>query len=287
MLVEEQSIRRNWEERYRRIQQRLGRAQERIHRFLSRERERFHVWTEKHFPELTREIAREGGYLHELRWLVFEVESMSWLKGQGPALAYRKVLEKRRSQRPAQEPESREAKKDPPDERLGSGLCDGGAIAEKKRRLKKAYRILARRLHPDVNGNGDTRRMEQWRAVQLAYQTGDLELLESFCLGNDSTPGEKEPLSCLAERVGRAEKTLLRSLQELRNYRKDPAWGCGRKGWETTVGPKVEAWLRARLAEMRKEARALKGRVRQWQRESERMVRAEQERERDKQPDAD
>lgn len=281
--VEGKATRRRWEERYRRLLQRLGRVRDRIHTFLSGERERFRAWTETRFPELVRELARAEEALHEVRHLVFEVESLSWLKGQGFALAYRKVLERRSSCRPQRKTDAR---KDPPEESLDSGLRDGGEIGERRHRLKKAYRILARKLHPDVNGGGDGRRMEQWRAVQLAYQAGDLELLESFCLRDDGTFAEGEPLSWLTERVSRAEKSLARSLRELRGHRKDLAWRCGRKGWETTVGPKVETFLRERLAEVKKETRELKGRIRQWQRESERMFRAEQGRERAKQPSA-
>lgn len=277
--MEEGSIRQSWEERYRGLLLRLGRVRERIRAFLSDERGRFRSWTEKHFPGLAREVAQGERSLQELRRLVFEVESMSWLKGQGLALAYRKVLEKRTARGVQQK---RDPGKDPRGESLDSGLRESGEIREKRFRLKKAYRILARRLHPDVNGDGDGRRMERWRAVQLAYQAGDLDLLESLCLQDDGALGQGESLSWLAERVSRAEKTLARSLRELRGYRKDPAWGCGRNGWEATAGLKVEAWLRTRLAEIKKETRELQSRTRQWRRESERMFRAEQERERTK-----
>lgn len=283
LLVEESAIRKRWEERYRGLLQRLGRVRERIRTFLSEERERFRVWTEARFPELIRQLAQGERSLHELRHLVFEVESMSWLKGQGMALAYRKVLE-RRSSCPLLGASG--TRKDLPEECLDSGLREGGEIREKKNRLKRAYRMLARRLHPDVNGGEDGRRMEQWRAVQLAYHAGDLDLLESFCLQDDGAFGRGEPLAWLTERVSRAEKSLARSLREIRRYRRDPAWGCGRRSWEAIVGPTVEASLRSRLTEIRKETRQLKGRIRQWQRESERMFRAEQGRERAKQPSA-
>ncbi len=277
LLVEEGAIRKSWEKRYQILLQRLARVSERIRTFLSHERGQFRSWTEKHFPELSRELEQAEGSLHELRRLVFEVESMSWLKGQGLALAYRKVLEKRSSCRAAGR---LDPKRDPREEPLDSRLRESAEIGETRRRLKKAYRILARRLHPDVNGGGDGKRMERWRAVQLAYQAGDLDLLESFCLQDDGALGEGESLSWLTGRVSQAEKTLARALRELRCYRRDPAWGCGRSGWESTAGPKVEAWLRARLADLRKEMRELKSRTRQWQRESERMFRAEQDRER-------
>ncbi|MGD9897033.1 MAG: J domain-containing protein [Candidatus Methylacidiphilaceae bacterium] len=283
LLVEEGALRKSWEARYRRLQQRLGRVRGRLHEFLSGERDRFRCWTEKHFPGLAREVAREEDRLHNLRRLVFEVESMSWLKGQGPALAYRKLLEKRSLNRPQRKPDSRRGRLD---ERLDPVYRDGGEMGEKRRRLKKAYRLLARKLHPDVNGGGDGKRMELWRAVQLGYQAGDLDLLESLWLQNGGALAEGEALSWFAERVSQGEKTLARSLQELRNYRKDLAWGCGRSSWETTVGPKVEAWLQTRLANVRKETRELKSRIRLWQRESQRMFRAEQARERGKLPDA-
>ncbi|MDD4932538.1 MAG: J domain-containing protein [Methylacidiphilaceae bacterium] len=282
MLVEEGSIRKEWERRYRRLQQRLGRVRARIHTFLSGERERFHCWTTKHFPRLSREIARVEERLHGLRRLVFEVESMSCLKGQGLALAYRNLLKRRSSRRPSPKPDSR---KESQGGCLDWTLRESGEMEERGRRLKRAYRIMARRLHPDVNGVGDGKQLEQWRAVQLAYQAGDLDLLESMCLENDGTLVEGETLSWLAARVSQAEKALARSLQELGNYRKDLAWGCGRGAWEKTAGPKVEAWLRARLAEAKKETQTLENRVRRWKRESERMFRAEQDRERERLPD--
>ncbi len=283
LLIEEGSIRKEWESRYRRLQQRLGRVRERIRTFLSVERERFRCWTKEHFPRLAQEIARAEERLHELRRLVFEVESMSCLKGQGLALAYHNLLARRSSGRPPRKPDSR---KDARGRCLDWALREGGEMEERRRRLKRAYRIMARRLHPDVNGVGDGKQLEQWRAVQLAYQAGDLDLLESMCLQNDGTLVEGETLSWLAERVSRAEKALARSLQELRNHRKDLAWGCGRCTWEKTAGPKVEDWLRARLAGAKKETQALENRVRRWKRESERMFRAEQDRERERLPHA-
>ncbi|VVM08004.1 J domain-containing protein [Methylacidimicrobium tartarophylax] len=208
---------------------------------------------------------------------------MSCLKEQGPALAYRHLLERRSSGRPSQTPES---PKDSKGGCLDWAIREAGETGERRRRLKKAYRIMARRLHPDVNGAGDGKQMEQWRAVQLAYQAGDLELLESMCLQDDSAMVEGETLSWLAERVSQAEKTLARLLQELGNYRKDLAWGCGRGAWEKTTGPKVEAWLRTRIAEAKKEARTLKYRVRRWERELERMFPAKRDRGWEKLPDA-
>lgn len=276
LVVEEGAIRKSWEERYRTILQRLGRVRERIRFFLSHERGRFRSWTEGRFPRLTRQIAQAETSLHELRRLVFEVESMSWLKGEGLALAYRKVLEKRSSCRTAAPPDP---KRDPRPEELDVGLRENGETGERERRLKRAYRILARRLHPDMNGGRKGKPIDRWRDVQLAYQAGDLDLLEYFCLQEDESLGRGDSLSWLAERTSQAEKMLARSLRELGNYRKDPAWGFERRGWKSAIGPKVEAWLQARLVEIRKEIRELKNRIRQWQRESERMVRAEQDRE--------
>lgn len=268
LLVDQRAARKSWEERYRVVLQRLGRVRERIRTFLSEERGRFRSWIGRRFPGLAREIEQAERNLHALRQLVFEVESLSWLKGHGLAFAYRKILEKHSAGRSARKAEPM---RDPREESPDPGLRDAGQAEERRRRLKKAYRTLARRLHPDLNSDGDGRRIERWRAVQLAYQSGDLALLEAFCLEDDHTFIQDEPLSRLAERVSQERKTLARYLRKLRSYRKDPAWGCRKGSWESTVGPKVEGWLRARLAEMRKETRELKNRIRQWQQESERM----------------
>lgn len=61
----------------------------------------------------------------------------------------------------------------------------------KTRALRRIYRTLARRLHPDLNPEQSPARAELWHRVTAAYQLQDLEELEALELltrDADSTP---------------------------------------------------------------------------------------------------
>ncbi len=94
-------------------------------------------------------------------------------------------------------------------------------------RVKELYRLLVRRLHPDVRADGSAGVTALWHEVQEAYERGDVDRLETLlamtdiqsnATGDHTTLGQ---LRAVLAELGRA----LRSLQKsLRQVRKQHAW---------------------------------------------------------------
>jgi hypothetical protein len=99
-------------------------------------------------------------------------------------------------------------------------------------RLKKAYRSLARKLHPDANPNQTKIQKELWQEVQEAYvlkDTGRLEALltmvdEGGTESGDMAVDKIRSVSRLRKLVDEFGKKI-RSLEKaLRKLKKQPAW---------------------------------------------------------------
>jgi len=61
---------------------------------------------------------------------------------------------------------------------------------EESAELRRLYRLLARRLHPDVNPGLTQEDRALWLRVSEAYRTGDLETLRAIALITHDTPAE-------------------------------------------------------------------------------------------------
>jgi hypothetical protein len=94
-------------------------------------------------------------------------------------------------------------------------------------RIKEIYRMLVRRLHPDLRADRDAEVSHFWHDVQEAYGQGNLERLEMLLALTDlqsNAAGDHTSLfqmrSVLAE-LRKAFRALQRSLGQAK---KDPAW---------------------------------------------------------------
>lgn len=96
-------------------------------------------------------------------------------------------------------------------------------------RRKQIYRILARRLHPDVNLNLSPRELNLWHEVQLAYHSKDIQKLETLLALCESGGAEFSFCSVLSVSRLRAifldfRKKIRSTQKELRERKKTPAW---------------------------------------------------------------
>ncbi len=142
---------------------------------------------------------------------------------------------------------------------------------EETAELKRVYRILVKRLHPDVHAGNDEERLALFAIAQVAYRNGDVEALRSLEVatrhleaGEDDleTTDDAEllaqelELARIEEGVMRERLCALENCEEMRLGRllADPDWVTART---TELRRAVEEWERmrddcgARLKELR------------------------------------
>ncbi len=78
--------------------------------------------------------------------------------------------------------------------------------------LKRLYRDLAKRLHPDANPDQDDRARQQWHQVQEAYRDGDLKrlrVLAEAVAADQPLPSGPSALDALRSRHQRLQDSIL------------------------------------------------------------------------------
>jgi hypothetical protein len=136
-------------------------------------------------------------------------------------------------------------------------------------RIKEIYRVLVRRLHPDVRADKDAEVSALWHEVQEAYGDGDLERLEMLLALTDiqsNTAGGHTSLfqmhAVLAE-LRRAFNALHRSL---RSAQKDPAWNFARTSDRRVLQARIERELESDLAVNQRQLREMESLISSWAR---------------------
>jgi hypothetical protein len=130
---------------------------------------------------------------------------------------------------------------------------EAGAEEEeiKDARVKALYRILVRRLHPDLRDDASAGVSSLWHEVQEAYAASDvahLEILlalvdiESNTMGAQTSVGQMRAILAEMERATRAlEKSLLEAEGE-------DAWNFAQSGPDADLRVRVERQLKSDLA---------------------------------------
>jgi hypothetical protein len=121
----------------------------------------------------------------------------------------------------------------------------------KDARVKALYRILVRRLHPDLRDDARTGVSSLWHEVQEAYAASDvahLEILlalvdiESNSMGAQTSIGQMRAILAEFERAAQAlEKSLLEA-------EGDDAWSFAQSGPDADLRLRVERQLKSDLA---------------------------------------
>jgi hypothetical protein len=133
-------------------------------------------------------------------------------------------------------------------------------------RIKELYRMLVRRLHPDMGGSQTARERDLWQQVQDAYLSRDLEWLESIHGRLDALHQGGASLSIQILR--RMTDDLLSALQGLRSrlskHRRHPGWKFHEKTaalvkFEARRRRELETELAMKRGELAKTERVLDG----------------------------
>jgi hypothetical protein len=118
-------------------------------------------------------------------------------------------------------------------------------------RLKDLYRLLVRRLHPDLRADRDAAVSSLWHEVQEAYAAGNIDRLETLLALSDIESGNLGADTTLFQMRALLQelKTALRNLQRsLRAARDDDAWDFLHRGGEKALRLRLQQELEIELA---------------------------------------
>jgi hypothetical protein len=162
--------------------------------------------------------------------------------------------------------------RDPDDDLLSSSPP---AATSDELRLKQLYRELARKLHPDMNPEQSKRERDLWHEAQSAYETRDLERLETLASMASSSEGSPagafswvRSLSKLKSLFTDLQRRLRSSHKALRQAKKSPAWNFdhskGQPAKMTEISLQIDWELTDAIASMEEEAARMERRIARW-----------------------
>jgi hypothetical protein len=150
-----------------------------------------------------------------------------------------------------EEPRERNVQRPVTPQKLTRALEEEEAEEAKDARVKALYRILVRRLHPDLRDDDGASVSALWHEVQEAYAASDvahLEILlalvdiESNSMGAQTSIGQMRAILVEMERAARAlEKSLMEAEGE-------DAWKFAQSGASVDLRLRVERELKQELA---------------------------------------
>jgi hypothetical protein len=139
--------------------------------------------------------------------------------------------------------------------------------AGEEARIKEIYRMLVRRLHPDLRADAQTAVAMIWHEVQEAYQARNLERLETLLALTEVHGGANRGQASLSQmrtalaELRRAFRALRRSISDAK---RDPAWGFCQAGSRAGLETRVRRELEGSLAEQRWVLADLQSTLTQW-----------------------
>jgi hypothetical protein len=143
------------------------------------------------------------------------------------------------------------------------------AADPKEAQIKEIYRKLVRRLHPDVRADGDTTVSAIWHDVQEAYETRNLDRLETLLALTEMENGGKRGQASLSQmrgalaELGRALRAIQKSILEAK---RNPAWGFSRNPYHGPLEKQVRRELEESLEDQRWTLADLKRILDDWSR---------------------
>ncbi len=151
---------------------------------------------------------------------------------------------------------------------LRESLDSDGSTPRGPARVKRIYRELAFRLHPDLNPALTSREKSLWGEVQIAYESQDLERLEILqgLLENvDEASIEKiSSLSRIMELTAEVVREIRSLKNRIKNLRLDPVY----RFWKNRENPNQLGLLQKEIgSDYREEKENLSGILKQLERE--------------------
>ena len=136
-------------------------------------------------------------------------------------------------------------------------------------RVKELYRLLVRRLHPDLRADGSAAVSAMWHEVQEAYAASDIAHLEILLALSDIESdrfSDQTSVSQMRAVLAELTRALFALEDSLRQARDEDAWGFARTGAEPGLHERVDRELQATLRRRSDRLSLLKRTIADWSR---------------------
>ena len=136
-------------------------------------------------------------------------------------------------------------------------------------RIKEIYRILVRRLHPDLRADSDAQVSALWHEVQEAYETSNLERLETLLALTEMRTGASggnvmlSQMRAATEELRRALGAIRRSIQDVK---RDHCWNFSRTQDRKHIEKRIRHEMQTHLGEQRRILSAQRQTLDDWSR---------------------
>ena len=178
--------------------------------------------------------------------------------------AFKTHMFRARPEEPPPSPNSRAAKPEPP-----PAVEEEPAPAPIDARVKELYRLLVRRLHPDLRADGSAAVAALWHEVQEAYAASDIAHLEILLALSDIESdrfSDQTSVSQMRAVLAELTRALFALEDSLRQARDEDAWGFARTGPVPGLRERVERELKATLRMRSDRLDLLKRTIADWSR---------------------
>jgi hypothetical protein len=305
VLIDSATLRKKARRDYEKALRDLDAAKAETERFRNEDKPGFSKWLHANFGAILTEIRELQAKLFTAQGLVSEVQQEFYYgRYQSISNAYKEVIQRRARSQELGEDEARPEADDPKTdssftsedsefagedndafkgerefwERLRDGMDDMRRAKQAKQqerggnRLKELYRQLARRLHPDKTKDISPRKLEWWHQTQAAYETGNVEQLETILtLLEVEERGTKETsISLLAKLTGEFKRSLRSIKRQLSALRKDIAWNFSKLTDCKALFEQTRRMLQEERDEVLDGLRRSEAQIQQWQTTAER-----------------
>jgi hypothetical protein len=162
----------------------------------------------------------------------------------------------------------------PPFQGSASSAAPPVAVKSEAGRIKELYRLLVRRLHPDLRADRDAEVSHFWHDVQEAYEQGNLERLEMLLALTDLQANAVGDHTSLFQ-IRAAHKELRRAFQALQRSlsqaKKDPAWKFATMTNRQQVRAGIQRRLESELRDHEADLAELDEQIARWEAAADRI----------------
>jgi hypothetical protein len=136
-------------------------------------------------------------------------------------------------------------------------------------RVKELYRLLVRRLHPDLRADGSATVSALWHEVQEAYAATDIAHLEILLALSDIESdqfGDQTSVAQMRALLAELERAAFALEDSLRQAQNENAWNFARTGARPDLRAEVERELQANIRRRSERLSLLEQTIAQWSR---------------------